>query len=53
MEYCRYGSAASFLSKCRTFTEEEIRDIMACCVIGLLYLHSKCIVHRVAVSMGW
>ena len=52
MEYCRYGSAASFLSKCRTFTEEEIRDIMTCCVIGLLYLHSKRIMHRVTVNVG-
>ena len=47
MEYCRFDTVASFLQKVRRLTEDEIKDILACCVLGLMYMHSKGIIHRV------
>ena len=47
MEYCRFDTVASFLQKVRRLTEDEIKDILACCVLGLMYMHSKDIIHRV------
>lgn len=47
MEYCRFDTVASFLKNVRRFTEDEIKDIMACCVLGLMCVHSKGIIHRV------
>ena len=33
-------------------TEEELREIVSCCLLGLSYLHSRNIMHRVLVVVG-
>ncbi|KAK8829645.1 Serine/threonine-protein kinase [Blastocystis sp. ATCC 50177/Nand II] len=46
MEYCRCGSVANYMRRGNRLTEEQIREIASCCVLGLSYLHSMRIVHR-------
>ena len=50
MEYCHCGSLGSYIRNGNRLTEEEIREIMACCLYGLVYLHSKNIIHRVGIA---
>ena len=47
MEYCQYGSVGAFLRNGGRLKEEELREVVSCCVLGLSYLHSKKIVHTV------
>lgn len=47
MEYCRCGSIANYMQRGNLLKEEQIREIASCCVMGLNYLHSMRIVHRV------
>lgn len=47
MEYCHCGSVAKFLKKGNRFTEDELRDIVSCALLGLKYLHNNSILHRV------
>ena len=47
MEYCRCGSVASYLKNGNRLDESEIRDIVSSCLLGLNYLHSRKMVHRV------
>ena len=48
MEYCHCGSVASYLKNGNRLDESEIRDIVSSCLLGLSYLHSRRMVHRVA-----
>ena len=47
MEYCHCGSIASFLRNGNTLNEDELRDVAACSLLGLYYLHNRYIMHRV------
>lgn len=47
MEYCPYGTLSDYVRKGNRLNESELRDIAACCFLGLNYLHTKHIVHRV------
>lgn len=47
MEYCHYGSVAKLLLEGIALSEEVIREIVSCLLLGLAYLHSKKIIHRV------
>ena len=31
--------------------EEELREMVSCCLLGLSYLHNKNIIHRVMIVM--
>lgn len=47
MEFCEGGSLADIIrSKKTTFNEEEVRTIVRQVIEGLVYIHSKNIVHR-------
>ena len=46
MEYCHCGSLGSFIRSGNRLSESALRDIMACCLMGLTYLHAKKIIHR-------
>ena len=47
MEYCRCGSLESYLVSGNAFSEDELREIASCCLIGLHYLHCCNVIHRV------
>ena len=47
MEYCHCGSVGAYLKRGNRLTEEELREIVSCCLLGLSYLHSRNIIHRV------
>ena len=47
MEYCHCGSIAAYLRKGNRLSEEELREVVSCCLLGLSYLHAKKIIHRV------
>ena len=47
MEYCPCGTLSDFMKKGNRLNENELRDIAACCFLGLNYLHNMKIVHRV------
>ena len=47
MEYCHCGSIASFVRNGNRLTEDELREIITCCLLGLHYLHNRNILHRV------
>ncbi|KAK8831644.1 hypothetical protein WA577_004959, partial [Blastocystis sp. JDR] len=46
MEYCSKGSLGSYLRKKGKLIEAVIRDIAACCLLGLNDLHKENIMHR-------
>ena len=47
MEYCRCGSLSSYIQSGNKLSEPLIRDICACSLFGIAYLHSKNVFHRV------
>ena len=47
MEYCAYGSIDSYLKNGNRLKEEELREIMGCCLLGLSYLHDRNVIHGV------
>lgn len=47
MEYCRCGSVGNYIKSGVPLTEEELKEIVSCCLLGLHHLHSKKIIHRV------
>lgn len=49
MEYCYRGSLSSLICRDNPLNEDAIREIAACTLLGLQYLHSNNIVHRVSV----
>ena len=49
MEFCGSGSLRDYLDTGNHLDEATIRDMMACCLYGLSYLHGMRIIHRVRV----
>ena len=47
MEYCRCGSVGNYIKSGVPFTEEELKEIVSCCLLGLHNLQSKNIIHPV------
>lgn len=47
MEYCKYGSLQDYITSEKHLTEPELRDVTSCCLLGLKYLHSCKILHKV------
>ena len=47
MEYCSCGSVGAYLRNGNRLKEEELREIVSCCLLGLRYLHNMRIIHRV------
>lgn len=47
MEYCDLGSMEEYMRMNRTLTEGALREITSCCLLGLDFLHSHNIIHRV------
>lgn len=52
MEYCEYGSLGEILKRHSKLSEEEIREITSCCVLGLNEIHGNKIIHSV-VHIPW
>ena len=58
MDYCRCGSLRSYIFKGNEstgneltgnrLTEAELREVASCLLLGLEYLHSKHVFHRVS-----
>lgn len=48
MEYCRCGSIAHFLERGEKLNEDALRAIASSCLLGLLYLHYRNIIHVVS-----
>ncbi|KAK8827663.1 hypothetical protein WA577_007210 [Blastocystis sp. JDR] len=46
MEYCQRGSLGAYLRCGNRMPEPMIRDVAACCLMGLLYMHAKQVIHR-------
>ena len=49
MEYCHDGSLGSFLKQ-HALREDELRDVVASCLLGLRSLHIRNIIHQVVVA---
>ena len=49
MELCHCGSLAPFSHSGNYLTEDELREIASCCLLGLDYLHQRHIIHGVNV----
>ena len=47
MEYCHCGSIGAYLRNGNRLKEDELREVVSCCLLGLSYLHNKNIIHRV------
>ena len=47
MECCPYGALSDYMRKGNRLNESELRDIAACCLLGLNYLHNMKIIYRV------
>ena len=39
MEYCDLRSMEEYMRMNKTLTEEALREITSCCLLGLVYLH--------------
>ena len=53
MDYCHCGSLSSYIyggngMTGNGLTEAELREVASCLVLGLAYLHSKHVFHRVS-----
>ena len=47
MEYCDLGSMKEYVRMNRTLTEDALREITNCCLLGLDFLHSHNSMHGV------
>ena len=47
MELCRCGSLDAFIRNGNHLSEDELREIASCSLLGLHYLHSHRIIHGV------
>ena len=47
MDYCAYGSIDSYLKNGHRLKEEELREIVSCCLLGLQFLHERNVIHGV------
>ena len=47
MEYCDLGSMEEYMRMNKTLTEDALREITSCCLLGLAYLHSPNSIHGV------
>ena len=48
MECCQCGSIRLLLDSGYVLNEDELREIVSCCLLGLNSLHKLNIVHRVS-----
>ena len=48
MEYCQCGTIRTLLESGYVLNEEELREIVSCCLLGLDSLHKLSIIHRVS-----
>ena len=46
MEYCHCGSVGTYLRSGNRLKEEELREVVSCCLLGLSYLHNRNVMHR-------
>ena len=46
MEYCHCGSIGAYLRSGNRLKEEELREVVSCCLLGLSYLHNRNVMHR-------
>ena len=46
MEYCHCGSVGAYLRSGNRLKEDELREVVSCCLLGLSYLHNKNVMHR-------
>ena len=51
MEYCHCGSLRSYLGRGCVLKEDELREVVSCCLLGLGYLHNRNVMHRVVIGM--
>ncbi len=49
MEYCPCGSLGGYLKKGNQLNEKELREVVSCCLLGLSYLHKKCVIQGVVI----
>ena len=49
MEYCPYGSLGGYLKKGNQLNEDELREVVSCCLLGLSYLHKRNVIHGVVI----
>ena len=47
MKNCEVGSLARYMDKRVRLSEDELREIASCCLLGLDFLHSRHIIHGV------
>ena len=47
MEYCDVGSIQEYMDMNNRLTEDEMREIASCCLLGIEYLHSRDYSHEV------
>lgn len=52
MDYCHCGSLHSYIYGGNELTVAELREVASCLVLGLVYLHSKHVFHRVSYDEG-
>ena len=50
MEYCHCGSVGAYLRNGNRLKEDELREVVSCCLLGLSFLHTKHIILRVIAS---
>ena len=46
MEYCHCGSLQTYLRSGNRLSEDELREVVSCCLLGLGYLHNRNVMHR-------
>ena len=46
MEYCHCGSVGAYLRSGNRLKEDELREVVSCCLLGLSYLHNRNVMHR-------
>ena len=47
MDHCEFGSLEKYMDKMVSLNEDELREIVSCCLLGLDFLHSRHIIHSV------